>query len=496
MSTGLERGTQKLQSPTDSLRIAVLPFANISPDAKDEYFADGLTEELISTLSKITSLKVIARTSVMRYKATAKSISEVGRELNVGTLLEGSVRKADSKIRITTKLVDAQTEEHLWSQDYDRDLKDIFTIQSDIAQRIASALKVQLLKDEKQDLEKKKTENTEAYALYLKGRYYLNQRTQLALKQAIDYFEEALKKDPTYALAYTGLSDSHAIMALFEFLAPKEAFPKARSAAEKALQIEPHLAEAHTSIGVVRFQYEWDWQEAEKEFKQAIELNPNYPASHQFYADYLKAMGRFDEALAEMRRALALDPLSLSINCGVGHILYLSRQYDLAIEQYQKVVQLDPTFPQGRLWFGRPYLQKGMYKEAIAELNEAVKLSGADTISLAVLGHAYASSGEKDKAETVLERLKERAKQQYVAPYFIALIYVGLGSKKQALELLERAFQERSSWLVWIKVEPRYDPLRKEPRFAAMLAQMRLTSDHESRRAKELGIKGWLKGPK
>jgi tetratricopeptide (TPR) repeat protein len=287
------------------------------------------------------------------------------------------------------------------------------------------------------------------------------------------------------------LADSYAVLALLEFLPPKEAFPKARTAAEKALEIDNRLAEAHTSLGVVRFQYDWDWEGAEKEFKRAMELNLSYASAHQSYADFLKSQGRFDEALSEMSYAGALDPLSLSINTGIGHVLYLSRQYDRAIEQYRNTIKLDPNFVQAHLWFGRPYLQKRMYNEAVVELDQAVKLSGGSIISLAMLGHAKGIAGSKDEAERILQKLVDRSKKEYVPSYWIAMIHVGLGDKDQAFTWLERAFQERSSWLVWAKVEPRFDTLRTDPRFDSLLVRMRLNH----RKEHGLGIRGWIKGP-
>ena len=451
-----------------------------------------MTEEIISTVSRIAGLRVIARTSVMRYKGTAKPVGEIGKELGVGTILEGSVRKTGNKVRITAQLVHAQTEEDLWSQSYDRDIEDVFSIQSEIAQRIARALKVRVLATERTGLERKATDKPDAYASYLKGRNFLNSRSEEGLKKAVDCFERALSEDPRYAKAYAGLADSHAIIALLEFLPPRQAFPKSREAAQRALKIDGGLAEAHTSLGAVLFQYDWDWPGAEREFMRAIELNPNYPSAHQFYADYLKAMGRFQEALAEMNRAHDLDPLSLAINTGVGHVLYLTREYDRAIEQYGNTVKLDPTFVQARLWFGRPYLQKGMYKEALAEIEEAVKLSGGSTISLAMLGQAYAAAGKRDQAKNVLEKLMERAKHQYVPSYWIAMVYVGLGDKDQAFTWLEKAFEEKSSWLVWAKVEPRFDVLRSDPRFDSLLARMQLSPEKN----KELGLRGWITGPR
>ncbi len=471
-----ERENRAAISDLDKHRIAVLPFDNISPDSNDEYFADGMTEELISTISKIRDLKVIARTSVMRYRGADKSIDVIGQELKVGTVLEGSVRKSGEKLRITVQLIDSKSNEHLWAETYDREFKDIFAIQSDISERVAGALKVKILQFERKVIAKRSTGVVEAYALYLKGRYHWNKRTNEGLKNAIKYFNEALAKDPAYALAYSGLADSYALLALFEFISPRDAFPNARANAEQALKLNPDLAEAHISLGLVSFQYDWDWKEAEREFERGVKLNPNYPPAHQFFGDYLKAMGRFEEALVEMRRAQELDPLSVSISTGVGHVLYLSRQYDLAIEQYGKALELDPKFVQAHLWFGRPYLQKGMFVEAISELKKAVDLSSGSTISLAVLGHAYASAGKREEALEIVEKLVERSKQQYIPSYWIAMIYIGLADRENAFVWLERAYQERSSWLVWINVEPRFDTLRVDPRYASLVSKMKLTA--------------------
>lgn len=463
---------QREEPSIDKTRMAVLPLANISPNPSDEYFADGLTEELISTASKIRGLKVIARTSIIKYKDGKKSAEEIGRELKVGTILEGSVRKAGDNFRISVQLIDTETSEHLWGENYDRKIEDIFAIQSEISQKIASSLKVKISQFERKAMSR--STNVEAYTLYLRGRHDWNKRTKESLKRAIRYFERALKKDRSYALANCGLADSYALLALFEFERPGDAFPKARANAERAIKIDPRLAEAHVSLGLVMFQYEWNWDRAESEFRRALELNPNYPQAHQFYADYLKAMGRFGEALSEMRRALELDPLSLAISTGLGHVLYLSRQYDLAIEQYLRALELDPKFVQAHLWFGRPYLQKKMYDEAISEVKQAVELSGGSTISLAVLGHAYASAGKREEALEIVKTLKERAKKQYLPSYWIALIYTGLEDKENAFLWLERAFHEHSSWLVWIGVEPRFDVLRSDPRFTSLAKRMKL----------------------
>jgi adenylate cyclase len=458
----------------DKKRIAVLPFASISSATNDDYFADGMTEELIATLSKIRELGIIARTSIIRYKGLTKPVSEVGKELNVGAVLEGSVRVAGKKLRITAQLVDTASEEHLWSEKYDRELEDAFAIQTDIAKRIAKALKIKILRSETLRLQKRATGIPQAYSLYLKGRVSLNTRTEKGLKEAIRDFESAIRHDPNFALAYTGLADAYSILASYslEYVPPREAFPKAKIAAEKALALDDHLAEAHTSLGMIKFYYDWDWAGAEAEFKRALELNPGYPQAHQYYADLVKSFGRFDEALSLMREALKLDPLSYSANTGIGHVLYLSRQYDQAIDHYRKVIESDPSFVPARLWFGRPFLQKGMFKEAIEQVEEAVKLSHETTVSLATLAQAYAAAGRMADAKRILDKLLTRGTEQYVPSYWIALVYTSMGNKDEAMKYLERALLERSSWLVWAKVEPRFDSLRSDPRFKSLLKRI------------------------
>ncbi len=455
-------------------RLAVLPLANISSSSDDDYFADGLTEELISTLSKIAGLSVMARTSVMRYKGASKGVADIGRELNVESVVEGSVRRVGGKLRITAKLVDAQTEVGLWSQQYDRDVDDVFSIQSDIAHRTAEALNLEILVRERQGVERRFTRNVEAYHAYLKGRYFWNKRNKESLEKAVGYFREALEEDPDYAPAYAGLADAYAVLALLEFVAPREAYPEAKRMVEKALAIDDGLAEAHTSLALIRFQYDWDWHGSEVEFKRAIELNANYAPAHHFYADMLKAQGRFEEAMEQIVLAQELDPLSLAISTGVGHVLYLSRRYDDSIRQYARTVELDPSFMQTHLWFGRPYLQRGMYAEAIAELQKAVSLSGESTVALAMLGHALASAGKTAEANQVMQKLVERSKSTYVPSYWIAVIYNGFNDKKNTIAWLEKAYDERSSWLAWVKVEPRFDWLRGDPGFDSIVRRLGL----------------------
>ncbi|MDA4124914.1 MAG: hypothetical protein OK438_05640 [Thaumarchaeota archaeon] len=453
-------------------RVAVLPLSNISQEREDDYFADGMTEELISSVSKAEGLRVIARTSVMRYKGTSKPISEIGRELGVGSVLEGSVRKAGDKVRVTVQLIDTSTEEPKWSQEYDRDLSDIFAIQSDIAQRVAGALREKMLGGITIP-EARASTSPEAYVSYLRGRQAWNTRNEEGLKKAVGFFEGALRIDPNYAKAYTGLADSYATLALLEFVAPKSAYPLAKEAVGKALTLDSRLAEAHASLGLIRYQYDWDWGGSEEEFKEAIAINPGYAPAHQYFADYLKAMGRFGEALAEIRKAQELDPLSLAISAGVGHVLYLSRRNDEAIEQYRKAVELEPNFMQTHVWFGRPYLEKEMYAEALAELETGVRLSGEGTLALAMLGHGLASAGRKEEAAAILERLKKRSEHQYVPSYWVAVVYNGMKERDQVIVWLRKAFEERSSWLVWANVEPRFQWLRDDPEFRSIMNAMK-----------------------
>ena len=451
-------------------RIAVLPLANISSEGEDDYFADGLTEELISSVSRTQGLRVIARTTVMKYKGTSKPVSEIGRELRVGNILEGSVRKAGQRVRINVELVDPSDEEPKWSEQYDREISDIFAIQSDIAKRVAEALRLQILGTAAAETH---THNPDAYVAHLRGRQSWNSRTEAGIKQAIGFFQKALEEDDKFARAYSGLADCYSTLALLEFIPPSEAYPKAKDAVGKALSLDPMLAEAHTSLGLIRFQYDWDWKGAEEEFNEALRINPSYAPAHHFFADYLKAMGRFDEALAEIGKAQELDPLNLAINTGVGHVLYLSKQYDRSIEQYKKAVDLDPNFTLTHIWFGRPYLEKGMYKEAISELETAVRLSGEGTLALAMLGHGLASAGKKEDAQKILDQLIERSKTRYVPSYWVAVVYNGFKEKEQVLKWLHRAYDERSSWLVWCNVEPRFGWLRSDPEFKSLMDSMR-----------------------
>ncbi|OGF53634.1 MAG: hypothetical protein A2Z21_05290 [Candidatus Fraserbacteria bacterium RBG_16_55_9] len=465
------------QSPTlpDKSRIAVLPLVNLSTDPQDEYFTDGMTEELIYTLSKICCLRVIAQTSVMRYKDARKSVAEIGRELKVGTVLEGSVRKAGNKLRITVQLIDVRSEEHLWSEKYDRELEDVFAIQSDIAHRVAEALQVELLAKEKSQIDKKATENLEAYQLYLKGRYFWNKWTAGGMKKGIEFFTQAITTDPNYALAYAGLADSHSGLGSSEALGlpPKEALQRAKKAAEKALELDETLAEAHTSLGLIQLHYEWNWANAKSELMRAIELNANHADAYHWYSHYWILLGQTNESLVASKRALELDPLDVEMIVHLAFHHFFARQYDLALEQCQKALEMDPSFFEAHLFLGWAYEQKAMYEEALAALQAARRIEDSPR-TLVWMGRTYAMSGRRDEAMRMLNELDELSRRRYVSPYDMATILMSLGEKDQAFEWLDKAYEARTSWLVYLKVDPRFDSLRSDPRFMALLKKMGL----------------------
>ena len=454
--------------------IAVLPLENLSGDPGQEYFADGMTEALITDLAQISALKVISRTSVMQYKGTKKLLPEIAKELNVEVVVEGSVQRFGDRVKITAQLIEATTDRHLWAKSYERDLRDVLTLQSDVAQAVAKEIQVKLTPQEQARLVNARPIDPGAHEAYLRGRFYWNKFTAEGFKKSIDYFQQALEKDPAYALAYAGLADAYNILAVASHLPPKEVMPKAKAAAIKALELDETLAEAHVSLGIFKLFYEWDWVGAEREFKRAIELNSNNPDAHHFYGHYLEAIGRMDEATAVTKRALELDPLSLIINAELGFAYYWSRQYNEAIAQYRKTLEMDPTFVFASWAIGQVYEQKGMYEAAIAELNKARPLSGDWSFIVAELGCAYARSGQKTKAEQVLDDLKARAMREFIDPGLIALIYIDLGETDQAFAWLEKVYEERSSWIVWLQVEPKFDRLRSDPRFATLLKKVGL----------------------
>jgi serine/threonine-protein kinase len=455
--------------------VAVLPLANLSGDPAQDYFADGMTEALITDLAQIGALRVISRTSVMQYKGVKRPLPEIARELNVDGIIEGSVMRAGDQVRITAQLIYAPTDKHLWARSYDRDLRNVLALQSGVAQAIAREIQVKLTTAEESRLASARPVSPAAYEAYLKGRYHWNKRTPEGIKTAIEYFQQSVEKDPNYALAYAGLADCYVVTV--NPSPPKEKMPKAKAAATKALQLDDTLAEAHTSLAAVLSRYDWDWPSAQKEFKRALELNPRYAEAHEWYAAwYLVPMGRLQEAIAEEERARELDPVSLIINFELGIVLYYAREYDQAIEQFRKTLELNPNFRQAQTNLAAAYGQKGMYEQAVAALQKSLTLQGGTEWppTRAGLGYVYGVSGRKDEARKVLNEMKQLARQKYVSAYDVALIYVGLDEKDLAFTWLEKAYEERSFLLSNIKAEPRMDSLHSDPRFQAMLRRIGL----------------------
>ena len=457
--------------------LAILPLVNAGADPNAEYLSDGITESIINNLSQLPGLRVMAWSTVLRFKDSKIDPQAIGRDLGVHAVLTGRVLQLSDRLVVKTELVNVADGSQCWGQRYDRKLSDIFAIEEEIATEISDKLRLQLSGDEQKRLAKRHTDSIEAYHAYLKGRYYWNKRTDKDVKRGLEYFNQAIERDPCYALAYAGLADSYIIRGSFGIAAlpPREAFPRAKEAAAKALDIDDTLAEAHASLAVALAQYDWDWFNALKEFKRAIQLQPNYATAHHWYAFiYLTAMGRLDEAIAEERRAQEFEPLSLIINTNVGTLLYLARQYDRAIDQYQKALEIDPNFVIAHWMLGLAYEQKTMYKESVAELQTAVALSGRNSITLALLGHVYAGSGKKAEALKVLDELNELSKRSYVSSYRVAAIYDGLEEREQAFEWLQRAYEERDPWLVFLKLDPVLDNLRSDARFADLVRRVGL----------------------
>jgi Predicted integral membrane protein len=444
----------------------VLPFANLSRDPDNAYFAAGIQDEIITRLSKITDLKVIACSSTERFKDVHDDISAVAKQLGVANILEGSVQRSADQVRINVQLMKAGADGQLWADTFDRKLTDIFEIESDIARTIAQTLQAKLTGSEKHAIATHPTENTEAHQLYLRGRFFWNKRTAADFKTAIGYFEQAIEKDPAFAPAYAGLADTYALMSGYAAATPKDSLPKAKAAARKAIELDNTLADAHASLAQAIVAYDFDFDEATREFQRAIELNPNYATAHQWYAEsVLAALGRFDEAIAEIKRALELDPLSVVINADVGGVLYNAGKYDEAIQQLRKAVEMDPGFYYAHWNLGQVLEMKGQTDEAIREYQKAISLD-EDPLPSALLGRLYARIGRRDDALSILDHLKQAASTRYVSPYNFALVYVGLGQKAEAIHFLEKTYEDRDGFsIVFIKIDPLLAPLRGDPAF-------------------------------
>lgn len=453
--------------------IAVLPFVDMSADKDQEYFSDGMSEELLNLLSKIPSLKVISRTSSFSFKGKNLDVRKIGENLGVENILEGSIRKSGNTIRITAQLIEVRNGTHLWSETYDREMKDVFVIQDEISKMIVDILKIELTGKHANQLARGFTKNTEAYEDYLKGRYHWNMRTDDGIKKAINYFEDAAKKDSNYAAAYAGLADTYLTLFDYDLMSIEESTSKAKEAAQHALKINPMLAEAHNSLAHINL-HEWKWEIAEKGFQKAIELDPAYVLAHHWYALCLTAIGKSNEAVNEMKKARELDPLSTRVNADLGMAYLAAKRYDEAIEQEKNTMELNPKAA-GAYWIrGMAYQQKKMFGEAIKDYRQALELSPEDQNYLAALGHVYASSGNNSAARNILDTLFVLNKKEHVSPFFFALVFAGLNDKEMALEWLEKSYEEKSGSVRYLKMEPRLKNLRNEPRYAALMKKIGL----------------------
>jgi serine/threonine-protein kinase len=473
-ATGLVQYLRMSNTATVIESIAVLPFQNRSSEADTEYLSDGLAESLIYRLSQLPNLKVSPTSSVFRYKGKEIDPIKVGQELGVNAVLSGRMVQRGDNLTISAELVDVRSNQVLWGEQYDRKMSDLLATQREMAREIVDKLKLKVSRAEK-GLEKHYTESNEAYQLYLKGRFYWNKRNAEDFQRALQYFQQAIERDPNFALAYSGLADTYNLLGGPEAggdMPPNETFPKAKAAALKALEIDETLAEPHVSLAHTMYFYDRDWAGAEREYKKAIELNPNYSVAHHWYAIYLSVLGRESEALAEIRRAQELDPLSLSINAWLGWILVLAGQHDQAIEQLRKTLELDPNFMLAHLRLGYVYEEKGMYSEAISEFEQVLKLSGGKFLGTASLAHAYALAGRRTEAQKLLNELLQQSTQRYVSPASIAIVYVALDDKDQAFAWLEKGNEIRDMNVIRLKVDPRYESLRADPRYADLVRRM------------------------
>ena len=451
--------------------IAVLPFADLSPARDNQYFSDGLTDEIINALARVNGLLVAARTSTFALRERGLSVREVGETLRVRTVLEGSVRKAGDRLRITASLVDVESGYNLWAETYDRAGGDVFVVQDELARAVVGALRVHLEEGESEPLVRPSTPNLDAYTLYLKGRYHWYRRTVDGLRQAISFFEQAVARDPTYALAYNGIGDAYSLLAAHDYgaMPPAEAFPLARRALARALELDPASAGAHATLGNALLSYDWDWPAAEREFRRALQLDAGCAPAHHWYALGLLVTGRGEEAMTAMRRARELEPLSMVLGTGFARVLYFDRQCDRATEEYQRGLEMDPSFVPAHLGLGLCFIQGGSAERAIAEYRAANQLlGGQQPLVLALIGHAEGVRGNREAARAMLERLSAEAERRYLPPEYLTLVHLGLGEKREALDTLERAFENRSGSMVFLRVDPLLDPLHGEPRFEAL----------------------------
>jgi len=466
------RKSQETKTAATVTSLAVLPFKPIGAGEEDEYLGLGMADALITKLGNIQKINIRPTSAVRRYDAPNQDPVAAGRELGVEAVIEGSVQRVGGRIRVTVQLVSVKDRTPLWAEKFDEQFTDIFAVQDRISEQVARALTLTLSSTEKELLTKHFTENSDAYQLYLKGRYFWNKRTVEGLNKGISYFNEAVEKDPSYALAYVGLADSYSLLSDYGGLPPKEAYPQAEKAAMQALALDERLAEAHAALGLIKTSYEWDWPGAEQEYRRAIELNPNYETAHQWYAEYLSGLGRHQEAITEIRRAKEINPVSLIINAVEVSVFYIARDYDQAISQGQKALEMDPHFAELYGYLRRCYEQKGMYKEAIAALQTRRKLAGLDADETATLREAAAATSARVYWQRRLEQQVEDSKRELSNAVDIAEIFAQLGEKDKAFKSLEKAYAERSVMMMYLKVLPNLDPLRTDPRYADLLRRV------------------------
>jgi eukaryotic-like serine/threonine-protein kinase len=458
-------------SPTLSA-IAVLPLTNASADPSVEWLSDGITESLINSLAPATGIKVMSRNAVFRYKGKPVEPARVARELGVGAVLTGEVIQRGEELTVSVELINARDNTHLWGEKYSRKISDVLQVQEEIAQAIAARLRARLGGSTTGEGPKRYTSDSAAYQDYLRGRYFWNKRSEEGFRRAVSFFNQAIERDPSYALAYAGLADTYALLSDYSIMPPHEAMPRARAAAERAIELDDALAEGHTSRAFVRMAYEWKWAAAESDFRRAIELNPNYATAHQWYASLLVQTGRTGEALSEIKFAQELDPLSSIISANAGLYLYYSRDYDGAERQLRKTLEVDDSFGVAHLYLGYVHLQQQEAARAVAEIERAHQLMGDDPETMAALGHAYAAAGRRADALELLSRLRARGRRGYVSPYFMAVVHTGLAEREQALRQLEQAFADRHPGMILLKFDPRFDPLRRDPRLARLIGRI------------------------
>jgi TolB-like protein/Tfp pilus assembly protein PilF len=464
-------GLTRSSTPQGIRSLAVLPLENLSRDPEQEYFAEGLTEALITTLAKIGALRVVSRTSAMQYKGVHKPLREIARELEVDAIVEGTVLRAGRRVRITAQLIDAPKETHLWAESYERDLRDVLALQSEVAQAIARQVQVKLTPQDLAHFAQPQPVDPEAYEAYLKGRYHWNRRSAEGFGKAVQSFQTAIAKDPSYAAAYAGLADCLTGLSAWGFVPSQDGCGKAKGLAREALEIDHSLAEAHAALAFASM-YDYDFLTAEREFERSIELNPRYAPAHEWFGLYLGVMGRYEEGYTELKRAIRLDPLSSIINTILGQVYIFARRYDQALEQLGKILELDPNFAPAHGFLGWTYLCQSQYAQAIAALRKGVELSQGASVYVAVLGEACAAAGHRNEANDILEQLRELSKQQYVMPYYVSRIYAALGQKDEAFGWLETGYRERATNMIYLQTDSRLDGLRADPRFEDLLRRM------------------------